>query len=101
MRAGVDRSKALRNLADRTGLDDIRGLVSMLIQAMRFGTSIADTLRIYSEEFRDRRMQKAEEIAATIGTRLIFPLVFCLFPSFFTVAIGPAVMRFIDVFSQM
>lgn len=101
MRAGVDRSKALRNLADRTGLEDIRGLVSMLIQAMRFGTSIADTLRIYSEEFRDRRMQKAEEIAATIGTRLIFPLVFCLFPSFFTVAIGPAVMRFIDVFAQM
>jgi tight adherence protein C len=101
MRAGVDRSKALRNLADRTGLDDIRGLVSMLIQAMRFGTSIADTLRIYSEEFRDRRMQKAEETAATISTRLIFPLVFCLFPSFFTVAIGPAVIRFIDVFAQM
>jgi len=101
MRAGVDRAKALRNLADRTGLDDIRGLVSMLVQAMRFGTSIADTLRIYSEEFRDRRMQKAEETAATIGTRLIFPLVFCLFPSFFTVAIGPAVMRFIDVFAQM
>jgi tight adherence protein C len=101
MRAGVDRSKAMRNLADRTGLDDIRGLVSMLIQAMRFGTSIAETLRIYSEEFRDRRMQKAEETAATIGTRLIFPLVFCLFPSFFTVAIGPAVIRFIDVFAQM
>jgi tight adherence protein C len=100
-RAGVDRAKALRNLADRTGLDDIRGLVSMLVQAMRFGTSIADTLRIYSEEFRDRRMQKAEETAATIGTRLIFPLVLCLFPSFFTVAIGPAVIRFIDVFAQM
>jgi tight adherence protein C len=101
MRAGVDRAKALRNLADRTGLDDIRGLVSMLIQAMRFGTSIADTLRIYSEEFRDRRMQKAEESAATISTRLIFPLVLCLFPSFFLVAIGPAVMRLIEVFSQM
>lgn len=101
MRAGVDRAKALRNLAERTGLDDIRGLVSMLIQAMRFGTSIADTLRIYSEEFRDRRMQKAEESAATISTRLIFPLVLCLFPSFFLVAIGPAVMRLIDVFSQM
>jgi len=100
-RAGLDRARALRNLADRTGLDDIRGLVSMLVQAMRFGTSVADTLRIYSEEFRDRRMQKAEEQAAKIGTKLLFPLVFCMFPSFFTVAIGPAIIRFIDVFSQM
>jgi tight adherence protein C len=100
-RAGLDRARALRNLADRTGLDDIRGLVSMLVQAMRFGTSVADTLRIYSEEFRDRRMQKAEEQAAKIGTKLLFPLVFCMFPSFFTVAIGPAIIRFIDVFEQM
>jgi len=101
IRAGVDRSQALRNLADRTGLDDIRGLVSLLIQTMRFGTSVADALRVYSEEFRDRRMQKAEEEAAKIGTMLIFPLVFCLFPSFFTVAIGPAVIRLVAVFSQM
>lgn len=100
-RAGVDRTKALRNFADRTGLDDIRGLVSMLIQAMRFGTSIADTLRVYSEEFRDKRMQKAEEAAAKIGTKLIFPLVLCLFPSFFTVAIGPAVLMLIWAFGQM
>jgi len=100
-RAGMDRAKALRNLADRTGLDDIRGLVSMLVQAMRFGTSIADTLRVYSEEFRDRRMQKAEEQAAKIGTKLLFPLVFCMFPSFFAVAIGPAVIGFIEVFKQM
>ena len=100
-RAGLDRARALRNLADRTGLDDIRGLVSMLVQAMRFGTSVADTLRIYSEEFRDRRMQKAEEQAAKISTKLLFPLVFCMFPSFFTVAIGPAIIRFIDVFDQM
>ncbi|MEJ2138179.1 MAG: type II secretion system F family protein [Gammaproteobacteria bacterium] len=101
MRAGVDRAKALRNFADRSGLDDIRGLVSMLIQAMRFGTSIAETLRVYSEEFRDRRMQKAEEEAAKIGTKLVFPLIFCLFPSFFTVAIGPAVIGFIEVFRQL
>jgi tight adherence protein C len=100
-RAGVDRTKALRNFADRTGLDDIRGLVSMLVQAMRFGTSVADTLRVYSEEFRDKRMQKAEEEAAKIGTKLIFPLVLCLFPSFFTVAIGPAVLRLIEAFSRM
>jgi len=100
-RAGVDRSVALRNLADRTGLDDIRGLVSLLIQTMRFGTSVADALRVYSNEFRDRRLQKAEEEAAKIGTKLIFPLVLCLFPSFFTVAIGPAVLRLINVFSQL
>lgn len=100
-RAGVDRSVALRNLADRTGLDDIRGLVSLLIQTMRFGTSVADALRVYSDEFRDRRLQKAEEEAAKIGTKLIFPLVLCLFPSFFTVAIGPAVIRLINVFSQL
>ena len=101
IRAGVDRTQALRNLADRTGLDDIRGLVSLLIQTMRFGTSVADALRVYSEEFRDKRMQKAEEDAAKIGTKLIFPLVFCLFPSFFTVAIGPAVIRLISVFGQL
>src|SRR5262245_14910872 len=100
-RAGVEREAALKNLTERTGLDDIRGLVSLLIQTLRFGTSVADTLRVYSEEFRDKRMQKAEEQAAKIGTKLIFPLVFCLFPSFFVVAIGPAVIRIIDVLSQL
>lgn len=101
MRVGVDRTKALRNLADRTGVDDIRGLVSLLIQTMRFGTGVAEALRVYSEEFRDKRMQKAEEEAAKIGTMLIFPLVTCFFPSFFIVAIGPAVIRLIDVFAVM
>ena len=101
MRVGVDRSKALRNLADRSGLDDIRGLVSLLIQTMRFGTGVAEALRVYSEEFRDKRMQKAEEEAAKIGTKLIFPLVTCLFPSFFIVAIGPAIIRLVEVFAVM
>jgi tight adherence protein C len=101
MRAGVERTEALRNLAERTGLDDIRGLVALLVQTMRFGTSIADALRVYSEEFRDKRMQAAEEQAAKIGTKMIFPLIFCLFPSFFLVAIGPAVLRLISVFGQI
>ncbi len=101
MRAGVERSQALKNLADRTGLGDIRGLVALLVQTMRFGTSIADALRVYSEEFRDKRMQAAEEQAAKIGTKLIFPLVFCLFPAFFVVTIGPAVVRLIAVFGQL
>jgi tight adherence protein C len=98
MRAGVDREVALRGLATRTGLDDVRGLVSLLAQTLRFGTGISDALRVYSEDFRDRRMQRAEEAAAKIGTKLIFPLVICLFPSFFVVAIGPAAIRLTEAF---
>ncbi len=101
MRAGMQREEALRNLADRTGLPDIRGLVGLLVQSMRFGTSVADALRIYSEEFRDKRMQAAEEQAAKIGTRMIFPLVLCMFPVFFVVAVGPAALRIIDSFSRL
>ena len=99
MRAGVDREDALRGLATRTGLDDVRGLVSLLTQTLRFGTGISEALRVYSEDFRDRRMQRAEEAAAKIGTKLIFPLVLCLFPSFFVVAIGPAVIKIVEAFS--
>lgn len=101
MRAGVQREKALKNLADRTGLPDIRGLVALLVQSMRFGTSVADALRIYSEEFRDKRMQAAEEQAAKIGTKMIFPLVFFMFPVFFVVAVGPAALRIIDAFKHL
>ena len=99
MRAGVEREAALRGLATRTGLDDVRGLVSLLTQTLRFGTGISEALRVYSEDFRDRRMQRAEEAAAKIGTKLIFPLVLCLFPSFFVVAIGPAVIKLVEAFS--
>jgi tight adherence protein C len=101
MRAGVDRGVALKNLADRTGLADIRGLTALLVQTMRFGTSVADALRVYSEEFRDKRTQAAEEQAAKIGTKMIFPLVLFLFPSFFLVTIGPAVIGLVDVFSKL
>ena len=93
IRAGRPREQALRNLADRTGLKDIKGLVGLLVQTMRFGTGVSDALRVYSEEFRDTRMQRAEEEAARMGTTLIFPLVLCMFPVFFIVAIGPAVLR--------
>lgn len=99
MRAGVDRMDALRNLATRTGLKEIRGLVSLIMHSMRFGTSIATTLRVYADEFRDRRLQRAEEMAAKIGTKLVFPLVFCVFPSFFVVAIGPAIVGVLGVVS--
>ena len=101
MRAGVERGAALKNLSERTGLDDIRGMTALLIQTMRFGTSVADALRIYSEEFRDKRTQAAEEQAAKIGTKMVFPLVMFLFPSFFLVAIGPAVLGLIEVFSKL
>ena len=101
IRAGIERVRALKDLTNRTGLDEIRGLVSMICQSVRFGTSIADTLRIFSEEFRDKRMQKAEEAAAKISTKMIFPLVFCMFPSFFLVAIGPAVLGVLKVLRGM
>lgn len=101
IRVGVPREQSLKNLAERTGLEDIRGLVGLLVQTMRFGTGVADALRIYSEEFRDKRTQKAEEQAAKMGTKLVFPLVFCMFPVFFIVAIGPAVIRIIDAFAQV
>lgn len=96
IRGGMDRIAALRNLTHRTGLNEIRGLVSLLSQSVRFGSAIADILRIYAEEFRDKRMQAAEEQAALVGTKLIFPLCFCIFPAFFIVAVGPAVVALID-----
>lgn len=101
MRLGIDRTTALKGLASRTGLEEIGGLVTLIDQSARFGTSIAETLRVYSEEFRDRRMQRAEEAAAKVGTKMIFPMVLCIWPSFFVVAIGPAVMMLIEAFSTM
>lgn len=101
IRAGISSSAALAHLAERTGLEDIRGLVSLLAQSIRFGTSVADTLRIYADEFRDRRTQAAEEQAAKIGTKLVFPLIFCLWPSFFLVAIGPAMIGVLKAFGRL
>lgn len=101
IRAGVDRVEALHGLAQRTGIEEIKGFVSMVSQSVRFGTSVAETLRIFAEEFRDRRMQRAEEQAAKVGTKLIFPLVLCIFPSFFVVTIGPAVISVVRVFEQL
>lgn len=91
-RAGMDARTALRDLEERSGVEEIRGLVTSLIQSMRFGTSIATTLRIYAAELRDKRTQEAEERAAKVSTKMIFPLVFCILPSFFVVAIGPPLL---------
>jgi tight adherence protein C len=91
-RAGIDRHKALQRLVERTGVEDLKGLVSALSQSMRFGTSIVETLKVYSEDLRDKRTQAAEAIAAKIGTKLIFPLAVCLLPAFLMVVMIPALL---------
>jgi len=93
IRAGTPRDEALRNLATRTGLDDISSLVAMLIQTDKFGTSIAQALRVHAETMRLKRRQRAEEAAAKTTIKLIFPLVFCIFPAMFVVILGPAVIE--------
>jgi tight adherence protein C len=97
LRAGKARSEALRNLADRTGVEDLSSLVTMLIQTDKFGTSVAQSLRVYSETLRTKRRQRAEEAAAKTGVKMVFPLVFCIFPAIWVVTIGPAAIRFVTV----
>ena len=92
MRAGKPRREALKHLADRTGVDDISSLVSMLVQADKFGTSIAQSLRINSDTLRTKRRQRAEEKAHKISVKLVFPLVFLIFPAMFVVILGPGVI---------
>jgi tight adherence protein C len=99
-RAGKPRIEAFKNFSARTKVDDVRALVAMLVQTDRFGTSIADALRTYAEVARTKRRQRAEERAAKMGVKLVFPLVFCLFPAFFVVALGPGVIKFIHAFSN-
>jgi tight adherence protein C len=97
LRAGASKEKALRNLAMRTGVEDVDSLVAMLIQAERFGTSIADALRVHAEMLRTKRRQRAEEAAAKIALKLLFPLIFCIFPSMLLVLLGPAFIRIFRV----
>ena len=98
LRAGNPKDRALRNLALRTGVDDVDALVAMLIQAERFGTSVADSLRVQSETLRTKRRQRAEEAAAKIALKLLFPLIFFIFPSLLVVLMGPA---FIQIYRVM
>jgi tight adherence protein C len=99
-RAGKPRLEALKNFAARTKVDDVRALVAMLVQTDRFGTSVAQALRTHAETSRTKRRQRAEERAAKIGVKLVFPLVFCLFPAFFVVTIGPAIIKFVHAFGS-
>lgn len=91
-RAGTPRMQAFKNFADRTRVDDVRSLVTMLVQTDRFGTSLGQALRTHSEVSRTKRRQRAEEKAAKLGIKLLFPLVFCLFPAFYVIVIGPAIV---------
>lgn len=100
IRAGKSRQDALRNLAERTGIEDIHSLVTLLIQADKFGTSVAKSLRVFSDSFRTKRFQKAEEIAAKLPVKLMVPLIFFVFPSLFVVILGPAAIRIYQVLSQ-
>jgi tight adherence protein C len=97
LRAGKARTEALRNLADRTGLEDITSLVTMLVQTDKFGTSVAQSLRVHCETLRTKRRQRAEEAAAKTGVKMVFPLVFCIFPAIWVVTIGPAAIKFVQV----
>jgi tight adherence protein C len=98
MRAGKPRMEAFKNFAERTKIDDVRSLVAMLVQTDRFGTSLGQALRTHAETSRTKRRQRAEEKAAKLGVKLLFPLVFCLFPAFYLVVLGPSMVR---IFRQL
>jgi tight adherence protein C len=95
LKAGKRRVEALRNLADRTGVEDLKKLVAVLIQADRVGTGVAQSLRAHADFMRIQARQVAEEKAAKLGVKLIFPIFFCILPSLFVVTVGPVAMKII------
>lgn len=99
--AGRPRSEAWRNMADRTGVEHVRNIVSILAQAEKYGTSIANTLRTHAETMRTRRVQDVEELAAKTTVQLVFPLVLCIFPALFLVILGPAVILISEQFTTL
>jgi tight adherence protein C len=101
LRAGKARSEAMHNLGARTNVDDVISLVAMLVQTDKFGTSVAQALRVHSQSLRTKRRQRAEEAAAKTGVKMVFPLVFCIFPALWVVTLGPAVIKFIEVLMPM
>jgi tight adherence protein C len=101
IRVGRERDEALRNLADRTGVDDLRSLVAMLIQTDRFGTSIAKAIRAFSDSLRTKRRQRAEQAAQKAAVKLLFPLACFLFPTLFIAILGPAALQLIDTLGKM
>src|SRR6476619_2475473 len=101
IRVGRDRDEALRNLAERTGVDDLRSLVAMLIQTDKFGTSIAKAIRAFSDSLRTKRRQRAEQAAQKAAVKLLFPIACSLFPTLFIAILGPAFLNLIDIMGDM
>jgi tight adherence protein C len=101
IRVGRDRDEALRNLAERTGVDDLRSLVAMLVQTDKFGTSIAKALRVFSDSLRTKRRQRAEQEAQKAAVKLLLPLACFLFPTLFIAILGPAALNLMDVLGRM
>ena len=97
LRAGKARTEALHNLGERTGVDDVIALVAMLVQTDKFGTSVAQSLRVHSDTLRTKRRQRAEEQAAKTGVKMVFPLVLCIFPAIWVVTLGPAAIKIVQV----
>jgi tight adherence protein C len=98
IRAGKPRLEAFKNFAQRTGIDDVRSLVSMLTQTDRFGTSIGQALRVHAGTSRTKRRQLAEERAGKVGVKLVFPLALCLFPALYVVCLGPSIVQIYKAF---
>jgi len=101
IRVGRERDEALRNLAERTGVDDLHSLVAMLIQTDKFGTSIAKGLRVFSDSLRTKRRQRAEQEAQKAAVKLLLPLACFLFPTLFIAILGPAVLNLMDTLGKM
>jgi tight adherence protein C len=101
IRVGRERDEALRNLAERTGVDDLHSLVAMLIQTDKFGTSIAKGLRVFSDSLRTKRRQRAEQEAQKAAVKLLFPLACFLFPTLFIAILGPAALNLMDTLGKM
>jgi tight adherence protein C len=101
IRAGVGRAEALRHLALRAGVDEIGVFASMLGQSERFGTRVGDALRIFSDDLRQKRQVQAEEQAAKVSVRMLFPLVLCIFPAISMVVLGPALIRIVRTLLPM
>lgn len=100
MRAGKTREEALRQLGQRTGVKDLKSFAAMLIQADRFGVSVAQALRVFSDSMRTKRRQRAEKAAAETSIKLVFPLVFFVFPALFIILLGPAMIQMIESLSD-
>jgi len=101
IRVGRERDEALRNLAERTGIDDLHSLVAMLIQTDKFGTSVARGLRVFSDSLRTKRRQRAEQAAQKASVKLLFPLACFLFPTLFIAILGPAAINLYDTLGNM